>query len=103
MAISLKKYMRVHQEETKARWRAHEREHEFLEMARLTAENSMNQRLAAMNEFRSQLEKQADGFASKTTVEELQRFRDRFIGVLFGVTALNAFVSYLIIKILGFK
>jgi hypothetical protein len=101
--VSFKKFIRIHQKETQLRWRAHEREHILMERALSKAEEAMNARLEGMNEFRATLEKQADGFASRNSVEELQKFRDRFLGVLFGVTALNAFVSYLIIKILGFK
>jgi hypothetical protein len=108
--VSLKKYMRGHQKETELRWKAHRREHELMEKALGKAEEAMGTRLAAMNEFRAALENRENAFATKETlqvasdrVDDLEKFRDRFIGVIFGITALNAFVSYLIIRLFGLK
>jgi len=75
---------------------AHFREHEMMEEARKAAVETMSKRLEGMNEFREQLTRQEASFATKAEIRPLQQFQDRFIGIILGMTALNAIVTALI-------
>jgi hypothetical protein len=81
-------------------FRAHEKEHLLLHEALARAEKLLDMRLDGMNQFRAQLDKQAATLATKESVTILQRFQDRFIGFLLGISALNALITYLIVKVM---
>lgn len=84
---------------------AHKREHELIDKALGEDKNSMTKRLEGMNEFRAQLNNQANTFATKESMDvairPLQQFADRFLGIVAGLTALNVVVTYLIIRLLS--
>lgn len=83
---------------------AHAREHELLKDAINKAESLMSVRLENMNEFRAQLDRQAGTLATKELVESrlisLQRFQDKFWGVVLALTMLNGLITALIVMLL---
>lgn len=86
----------------------HAKEHEFLRREQVLiqtalnkAEQSMNERLAGMNEFRAALNDQKNSFATKDMIAPLQKFQDKLLGVAVGLTILNGIVTYLIVRLLS--
>lgn len=80
--------------------RGHAREHELLEKALIKAEATMSTRLEGMNELRAQITGERGSYATKEMLRPLQQFQDRFVGVLLGLTVLNALVTALIVLLL---
>jgi hypothetical protein len=87
-----------HREYENARWAAHHREHEVISRALDKAECAMASRLESMNEFRAQLNRQAETFVTQKQHEPLVAFVNRFWGVILGLMAANAVITWAIIE-----
>jgi hypothetical protein len=85
-----------------AHWGGHAHEHAQVALALLKSEQTLNARLDAMNEFRSQLTGQAQTFATKEMLIPYQSFMDRFNGTLTAFTIINAVLT-LVISLLLWK
>lgn len=80
------------------RFEAELRERELLSQALKLEAEKLSLRLEGMNEFRGQLAKQAEGFATKQEVQALQRFVDKLL--LSAVIALGSLVAGLLLSLL---
>lgn len=79
---------------------AHQREHVLIQGALDKAENTMNERLEGMNEFRDALKESNNLFATKDQLEPLVRFQDRFWGVVAGLLVMNGLVTALVVMVM---
>lgn len=82
-------------------FKAHEKEHDLLKLALEKANDILEIRLHTMNEFREQLGRQEQSFATKEMLKPYDEFRNKFIGMMLGVTALNGVLTYVIIKVIA--
>lgn len=78
-------------------WAAHHQQHVLQDHALDTAYNELKDRLHSMNEIRQQLNTQAETFLTKEQFhilhQPLIQFRDRFLGIVVGLTALNVVIT----------
>ena len=83
-----------------AKFVAHDNEHALIEQARDKAEENMNKRLEGMNEFRHQIDKQSENFATKKELEDSIRpisdFQKSFWGFMAGIAVVNCIITILI-------
>ena len=81
-------------------FQGHSKEHDLITLALKKAEETMDTRLDGMNEFRHQLDKQSENFATRDMLIPLIEFKDKFTGMLIGfgigITVLNCIISILI-------
>jgi len=57
-------------------------------------------RLESMNDFRRQLERQENSFATKDMLRPFEAFHNKFFGMVIAVTVLNAIITALVMMVL---
>jgi hypothetical protein len=77
----------------RAFWMAHEKEHVLIAVAISKADETMEIRLEGMNEFRGQLNRQQETFATKEMLAPMQTFMDKFSGMAMALTVCNAILT----------